>query len=349
MRPPSLPRPRDRETAARFGAVLCLVAGGLSVMMTSLVPQGMSTGMKAAVIGASLAMMVVGALLVVAGERLQSWLWLPVPLLGILTIVLSGLASRDASASGQVFLCAPVLFAASQLPGASAWLVTTCAVVADGVLVVSVTPSGDAAVDLLYVSVALVLSTWLLVRAGERNARLTDRLRELAAVDPLTGLVTRRVLDDAARSALSVADGDGGTALVLLDVDEFKTINDTWGHPTGDAVLVHLADTVRRHGGPGAVISRLGGDEIALLLPGSTHEAARRRASELVEAVRASPFQRAHDEAIALTISVGVAHAPTHAVDLRHLYAAADRALYVAKRAGRDQVGTVPAEVVTSG
>ena len=107
----------------------------------------------------------------------------------------------------------------------------------------------------------------------------------------------------------------------------------------GVAALVHLSGLARRQVRAGdAVVGRLGGDELALLLPGCTAGTAARRARELVETVRASPLPRADGDALPLSISVGVAHAPLHAASVRELYAAADAALYQAKRAGRDRV-----------
>ena len=83
----------------------------------------------------------------------------------------------------------------------------------------------------------------LLIRSGEQQDELVARLERLAAVDTLTGLATRRVLDEAAKTAMSSADSHEGTSLILLDVDEFKSINDRYGHPGGDEVLVQLADS----------------------------------------------------------------------------------------------------------
>ena len=98
--------------------------------------------------------------------------------------------------------------------------------------------------------------------------RLVDALQEQARVDALTGLVNRRSFDEALESALTRPAG-AGTALVLIDVDAFKTINDSHGHPVGDAVLVHLAGVLREQiRTDDAVLSRLGGDELAVLLPG---------------------------------------------------------------------------------
>lgn len=334
--------PRDPKTATTFAVTLCVVMGGLSAVVTAFTPQDLVPGMKGPVIGTSLAVMLAGVLLVVVKEQFRVWLWLPVPLLGIAAIVLADLATHDASAAGQVVLYAPVLFAASQLRAPAAWLVTCCAVVADAAVVLALSPLDQAFPDLASVGVLLVITTWLLVRAGDRSARLTERLREQAAIDPLTGLVTRRVLDDAARSVLTSNDGDGGTSLILLDVDRFKTINDTWGHPAGDAALTHLAEVLRAHSRPDTVLSRLGGDEMAMLLPGCPYDVALRRAGELVEAVRASPMTLPHGEQLTLSISVGVAHARLHADTLQGLYTTADLSLYDAKRNGRDRVGADP-------
>ncbi|WP_374457047.1 GGDEF domain-containing protein [Nocardioides sp.] len=334
--------PRDPKTATTFAVTLCVVGGGLSAAVTAFAPQDVDPGMKAPVLMISFAVMLAGLLLVVVKEQLRVWLWLPVPLLGIVSIVLADLATNDASAAGQVILCAPVLFAASQLRAPAAWLVTCCAVAADAAIVLALSPPERALPDLASVGVLLVITTWLLVRAGERTTRLTDKLREQAAIDPLTGLVTRRVLDDAARSVLTSSDGDGGTSLILLDVDRFKQINDTWGHPAGDAALTHLAEVLRAHSRPETVLSRLGGDEMAMLLPGCPYDTALRRAWELVEAVRTSPLTLAHGEQVTLSISVGVAHAPVHADTLQGLYTTADLSLYDAKRTGRGRVGRVP-------
>jgi diguanylate cyclase (GGDEF)-like protein len=130
-----------------------------------------------------------------------------------------------------------------------------------------------------------------------------------------------------------------GTALVLIDVDAFKTINDRHGHPVGDDVLVHLAGVLREQiRAEDAVLSRLGGDELAVLLPGCTAAVARRRAEELLGAVRSHPLLLPDGTLLSLSISLGVAHMPRRSGKLRTLYHAADAALYDAKRNGRGRV-----------
>ena len=122
-------------------------------------------------------------------------------------------------------------------------------------------------------------------------------------------------------------------------MDSFKTINDSYGHPVGDDVLVHLAALLRSHvRADDAVVSRLGGDELAVLLPGSPADVAARRAEELLQAVRSAPLPLPDGALLSLSVSVGVAHVPPGPGDLRVFYSAADAALYEAKRAGRGRV-----------
>jgi diguanylate cyclase (GGDEF)-like protein len=133
----------------------------------------------------------------------------------------------------------------------------------------------------------------------------------------------------------------GGTALVLIDIDAFKAINDSHGHPVGDDVLVHLSTVLRTQvRAEDAVLFRLGGDELAVVLPGCSRDVAVRRAEDLHAAVRSTPLPLADGGVLALSISVGVAHVPQQSTDRRGLYTSADAALYDAKRAGRDRVAT---------
>ena len=105
---------------------------------------------------------------------------------------------------------------------------------------------------------------------------------------------------------------------MLIDVDAFKSINDKHGHPVGDDVLVHLAAVLRRRvRAEDAVLSRLGGDELAVLMPGCSRDVAVRRAEELLDGVRSAPMALADGTLLALSISVGVAHVPQHSGDRR--------------------------------
>ncbi len=209
--------------------------------------------------------------------------------------------------------------------------------ISNAVLVLHLEPLDRAVPDAVFVAATLVLATALLAHAGNRQERLVARLREQAAVDPLTGLVARHALDAAVARDLVGAPGRG-TALVLLDVDRFKAINDRYGHPVGDEALRHLGRVLRDAVRDGdAVVGRLGGDELAVLLTACPTDVAERRAQDLVTAVRDHPLVLEDGTVLALGISVGVAQVPAHADDARTLYAAADRALYEAKRRGRDQ------------
>lgn len=160
---------------------------------------------------------------------------------------------------------------------------------------------------------------------------LVAELSEMARCDPLTGLLNRRgfmpVLE--AQVGLGVRNGDPLSVLVL-DLDRFKALNDAEGHAAGDAALADAAAALRGECRRSDVAARLGGEEFALLLPGT----------DAIGAVQAAGRVRAA-LAVArpgLTASVGVATTPIHATDADGLLRAADRAMYSAKDAGRDCV-----------
>jgi diguanylate cyclase (GGDEF)-like protein len=262
---------------------------------------------------------------------------------GVVLVCVLNVLTQDASAAAQAFLAFPVLWAASHLHRGAVVLVTGTAVAADCVTLFLLLPAADAATDVVFFGAVLVVMAVMLVRAGTNQERLVSALQEQARIDSLTGLVNRRVFDEALERTLTRS-AEAGTALVLIDVDAFKTINDSHGHPVGDDVLVHLAGVLREQiRAQDAVLSRLGGDELAVLLPGCTAAVARRRAEELLAAVRSNPLLLPDGTLLSLSISLGVAHMPRQSGKLRMLYHAADAALYDAKRNGRGRVAIAAA------
>jgi diguanylate cyclase (GGDEF)-like protein len=247
--------------------------------------------------------------------------------------------TRDPSAAGQAFLAFPVLWAGVHLRRPAVGLVTGVAIAGDAVVLLHLQPAGHAVSDLSFFGAVLVVMAAMLARSGETQDRLVALLQQQAATDSLTGLVNRRVLDEALSCALAAPAAPRGTSLVLVDVDSFKTINDEHGHPVGDDALVHIAGVLRSVVRAGdAVLSRMGGDELAVLLPDCPAQVAADRAAAVLDAVRAAPLSLPDGSLLAISVSMGVAHSPSHASGLQQLYAAADAALYAAKRAGRDRV-----------
>ncbi len=166
-----------------------------------------------------------------------------------------------------------------------------------------------------------------------------ERLKDLADHDSLTGLLNRRRFDEELRTAVLRLRRHGGrTALVLLDLDRFKLVNDTHGHKAGDDVLGLVAGILRRRLRATDVVARLGGDEFAGLLFDTTAEDAVRVVGDLVSTIRASRITGETGE-IAATASAGVVALEEYAgVGGDEALVAADRALYGAKSAGRDRI-----------
>ena len=335
-------QPRDPGPAAGVVAVMCVVAAAVSLIFATVAWRD---GDLAA--GQFAITSLVTVPIIIAGwfaRRLRHEhraAWAAFPLGAIVAIVALDLATSDASLSAQVFLFFPAYYGASQLHRTGGILLAAASVVAGAVVSFVLLDVNDATTQTAFIAATLLTATGLLIRSGERQDALIARLEEQAAIDSLTGLVTRRVLDEAARSALSGAASGDGTALILIDVDEFKSVNDAHGHPGGDDVLVQLATLLLARTRRGDIVSRLGGDEIAVLLPACTEAALQHRAEQILADVRSHRFLTADRQAVPVSVSIGIAHAPTHAVDLRGLYTNADAALYEAKRSGRNRV--VPA------
>jgi diguanylate cyclase (GGDEF)-like protein len=328
--------PRDHRAAARTVTALCAVAVVVTVVFAPLEGQQHDVGLWPLMLaGATVVVVVVMSCLAHFFREANKVAWAACPLLAVAAIVVIDLLTDDASVAAQIFFLFPTLYGASMLRRAGAAVMTGAALSGELLVVAVQLPLREAVVDFGYVAAVLVTTAVFLTRAGERQGALVATLEKQAAIDPLTGLFTRRVLDEAATSALSGAGSDDGTALVLLDVDKFKSVNDVYGHPAGDQVLVQLAELLQGRSRKGDVVCRMGGDEIALLLPGCSASTARRRADAIVEDVRAGSFLVGDGEVVDVSVSVGLAHSPTDAENLRSLYAAADAALYQAKRSGR--------------
>ena len=165
------------------------------------------------------------------------------------------------------------------------------------------------------------------------NAQVVGQLERSAMEDPLTGLANKRAFHRAcATEASRAAREDGSVALVILDIDHFKGINDSYGHPFGDYVLVAVGKALRAAVRGHDTVARLGGEEFALLLPGSSlgdgYEVAE-RARALIAKIE---LPKGH-----LASSAGVAVTNAEIASAGDLLDAADRALYAAKRLGRDR------------
>ncbi|KGM00912.1 GGDEF domain-containing protein [Cellulomonas cellasea] len=327
--------PRDRVAAARSAAVLILVGAVVILTFAAVDPSIASGWERVAVLAAAATAIPLAALLYRRGHRAPTWLWVTMPAGGVALITALDFATRDASAAGQVFLAFPVLFAASQLRRRAAVGITVLTVAADAVLALALLPVERAVTDVAFVGATLGVMTVLLVVSGEQRDALVARLTLLAAIDPLTGLATRRVLDEAGHAAL--AREGAGTALLVLDLDRFKSINDSRGHPVGDDALAHVAALLRSRERPGMVLSRLGGDELAVLVTERAGGTAEKLAEEVVALVRTRPLPTPEGP-LPLSVSIGVAYAREGVTTLRALYAAADEALYRAKSGGRDRV-----------
>jgi diguanylate cyclase (GGDEF)-like protein/PAS domain S-box-containing protein len=160
-----------------------------------------------------------------------------------------------------------------------------------------------------------------------------------ASTDELTGTSNRRRFAELVSEVLR--GGHDGWALVLLDADHFKHVNDVYGHVVGDAVLVELAARLRTHLEPGDELARWGGEEFAVLLRGVRGEAALRERAERLRAGVARTPMTAAGVGLRLTVSVGAALAGSELETLDALVETADRCLYDAKRRGRNRVSLV--------
>lgn len=166
-----------------------------------------------------------------------------------------------------------------------------------------------------------------------------ERLRSEADLDPLTGLANRRRNRVALNREVERWRRYGvPCALLLLDIDHMKSINDRFGHPVGDVVIRHVAHTLSAVSRDNDTPARLGGEEFALLLANISEE----KATAAAERLRALLAEESIPGVGNISVSIGVAACPAHATSERALYTASDRALYVAKNEGRNRIAVAP-------
>jgi two-component system cell cycle response regulator len=175
-------------------------------------------------------------------------------------------------------------------------------------------------------------------RLHEANLRLMRELESLSRTDPLTGAGNRRAFDEALGHEMARAKRHGQPlGLVMLDIDHFKRVNDTYGHQGGDDVLRAVAATVRATLRDGDLLFRYGGEEFAVLLPYAQGPGVVTAAERLLRAIEGAPVRVSTSE-VKVTASAGVASVLPSDGDGDALVARADAALYEAKKAGRNRV-----------
>ncbi len=192
------------------------------------------------------------------------------------------------------------------------------------------------------ISVVMWRNNIIKVRQNKRIEQQQEELEMLAYSDPLTGLPNRGHFDEVIKKEVSLSDnGKRMSCLIMLDIDFFKDVNDRFGHPSGDMVLVQVGDLLLKHIRKSDFICRLGGEEFILLLPDTSPGEAETVAEKLRSIIETTQFN-AGGKPVRITASFGVS-----ALDLSldptlvHQYSSADSALYQAKQNGRNRVVAV--------
>ena len=167
---------------------------------------------------------------------------------------------------------------------------------------------------------------------------LQSQLREQAIRDPLTNLFNRRYLEETLDRELARAARESyPVCIIMIDIDHFKQVNDTYGHEAGDFVLKALAGMLLQHSRRGDFACRLGGEEFIIVMPNINHVVARERAEKLQKSLRAMRVSYGQYD-LAATYSMGIAAFPANGGTRDAILHAADMAMYAAKHAGRDHI-----------
>ncbi|MGL5669335.1 MAG: diguanylate cyclase domain-containing protein, partial [Shewanella sp.] len=177
---------------------------------------------------------------------------------------------------------------------------------------------------------------WLFSDISERK-KAAQLIKYQANNDSLTGLANRNALFRQIQELISADSLTPGFSFMLMDLDNFKQVNDTYGHDKGDALLVQVVEQIKTCLNEQAVFARLGGDEFALLLPGLVTQ---RELSQLADKINKRVYQRYelfHDKGVYSSVSIGIARFPEDALDLEQLLNCADQAMYISKADGRNR------------
>jgi diguanylate cyclase (GGDEF)-like protein len=333
---PDLLRPAGREAAGgqyamRRVAIAFLVAGGLAAIAGTLVPDPDPSDHRGLLVlgGACL-----GLAAILGVWRPPAPLLASLPTIGILLVGVA-VAVAEPLASTPTYYLMPVL--ASAYFGSTRRLVVDLCVCAGSLAVVLALWAEPVVRSAVYIGTLIPAVCVALVVSGlkRRLDAHVDDLRSLADTDPLTGALNHGAFGEALERTLEHYHATGrGAALLLIDVDHFKSVNDRFGHQEGDRMLRLVSDVLAEHKRRDDLLGRIGGEEFALLLPEADPAAARRVAERIRGALRSATASAP----ASLTLSVGCA-ALSPTVDSSHaLLHAADRALYAAKDRGRDQV-----------
>ena len=171
------------------------------------------------------------------------------------------------------------------------------------------------------------------------NIRLRENLRQQTIRDALTGLYNRRFLEESLNREMARCKRSGSVfSLMMMDLDHFKRFNDTFGHDAGDSVLRSFAQALQENTREGDIICRFGGEEFVLLLPDTDRKGAVIRAERILRIVRALLVMHDDKTVGPITTSIGVALYPQDGETTKAIIQSADRALYLAKGAGRDRL-----------
>ncbi|MES9887555.1 MAG: GGDEF domain-containing protein [Candidatus Sedimenticola sp. 6PFRAG1] len=244
--------------------------------------------------------------------------------------------------------------------GYSYWLLTMPIEDARGREVAQMTLLADVSFEMdVAERTAIVVGTTVFILGGilivffSRQANRVGRqieqdeviLKELATRDSLTGLYTRRMFHEYLDAELARSIRfKHPLSLLRIDIDNFKQVNDTYGHPAGDAVLQKLSDRLLKESRGVDYVCRYGGEEIAIILPETDVQNAHQFSERIKQAVSALPFDIDSKQSVSVTISIGAASYPLHGETETFLIAAADHALYEAKEGGRNQIRVYSSE-----
>ena len=275
-----------------------------------------------------------GFVLLRAASLVPDWVINVLPSVAALMVCIPTAIDKTPSPLGPLLLTWTVTFAAAVLSARAAW--TTLGVVVSFFGVIAAVARGvDGVILWLEVAASLTVICWMVAQLQAQSNRLRSRLANLARTDPLTGLLNRRAFDEAlAREHARQQRGGDSMALLLVDIDHFKQVNDSWGHQAGDQTLRQLGELLPDCFRAMDVVGRLGGEEFGVLIPDCQPEQALDRAHELCDTVRTRTRTWQHP----ITVSVGVAWTAWTAYPPEELFAIADSGLYAAKASGRDQV-----------